>query len=95
MLPIAAMTVIMAAITIINVTAPGLTSPLTWSMAPTPQALAPAIGVRLRASQFGPRRVGIVYPEPVRPSSVARMRNIAWDHSNGVATGPQRSTHSR
>lgn len=93
MLAVAAMTVVMAAITIINVTAPGLTSPLTWMMAP--QALAPAIGVRLRASQFGPRRVGIVYPEPVRPSSVARMRNIAWDHSNGVATGPQRSTHSR
>lgn len=60
MLAIAAMTVIMAAITIINVTAPGLTSPLTWRMAPTPQALAPAIGVRLRASQLGPRRVGIV-----------------------------------
>lgn len=95
MLAIAAMTVIMAAVTIINVTAPGLTCPLTCRMAPAPQTPAPAIGVRLRASQFGPRRAGIAYPEGVRPSSSARMRNIAWDHSNGVATDPQRSTHSR
>jgi hypothetical protein len=31
---------------------------------------------------------------PTTPSSIARVRYMAWDQRSGVATGPQRATHA-